>query len=157
MRMRWVKNRWITLGASLLLGGSFLWSSYHKIADPPDFAKVVFNYKLLPAEYINLLAIYMPWLELFAGLAVFTGLGRRGGALSLGLLSLLFIGALSFNLYRGHPTICGCFNTYAQGLTLTTEDKFRLMKIDVLRDIGLFLLALQIFYASFARPEPESA
>jgi uncharacterized membrane protein YphA (DoxX/SURF4 family) len=155
--MRWVKNRWITLGASLLLGGSFLWSSYHKIADPPDFAKVVFNYKLLPAEYINLLAIYMPWLELFAGLAVFTGLGRRGGALSLGLLSLLFIGALSFNLYRGHPTICGCFNTYAQGLTLTTEDKFRLMKIDVLRDIGLFLLALQIFYASFARPEPESA
>jgi len=146
--MSWLRNPWLTLGTSVVLGGTFLWFCYHKIADPPDFAKVVFNYKILPGELINLCAIYLPWLELFAGLAVFTGLGRRGGALALGFLCLLFIGALSFNLYRGHPTICGCSSTFAEGQTLTTAQKFSQMWQDIWRDIGLFLLALQILYAS---------
>ena len=146
--MSLLKNPWFTFVVSLILGGTFIYSSYHKILDPPDFAKIVYNYKLVPGELINLVAIYMPWFEVVAGLAVITGIGRRGGALGLGLICAVFIAALSYNLYREHPTICGCFSTYAENTTLTDAEKFSKMRQELFIDVGLLLAALQIFWAT---------
>ncbi len=155
--MSLLKNRWLTIAASLVLGGVFLYSSRHKIADPPDFAHIVFNYKLVPANLINVVAIFMPWFEVMAGLAVLTGLGRRGGALGLALLCILFLGALGYNLHRGHPTICGCFDTYAAGKKMTDAEKFFAMKKEMALDFGLLLLALQVFFASTRRSREGEA
>lgn len=146
--MRVLKNPWFTFFVSLLLGCTFAYSSYHKILDPPDFAKIVYNYKLVPGELINLVAIYMPWFELVAGLAVITGIGRRGGALGLGLICAVFIVALSYNLYRGHPTICGCFSTFAENKALTDAEKFSKMRQELFIDVGLLLASLQILWAT---------
>ena len=104
--MSLLKNRWLTIAASLVLGGVFLYSSWHKIADPPDFAHIVFNYKLVPANLINVVAIFMPWFEVMAGLAVLTGLGRRGGALGLG------------------PPAFGSYNTTAHVLAISVTTRF---------------------------------
>jgi len=142
--------------SALGLGGAFSYASYHKIVDPPDFAKIVYNYKLVPPYLINLAAIYMPWFELFAGLALITGVCRRGAALGAGLLALVFIAALSFNLYRGHPTICGCFNTHAQGLTMSREEKFFKMKREIALD-GLFVVLAGVVYFGCRRPEEEAS
>ncbi len=146
--MNFLKNKWLTRICAWVLGGFFLYACWHKIFDPPDFAKSVNNYKILPSELVNLAAIVLPWLELFCGLALLTGLGRRGAALISGALLTLFIVALCYNLARGVPTICGCTLSYEESLKFTDEEKFRQMKIVIARDIGLLLLAVQVFFAT---------
>jgi putative oxidoreductase len=149
--MGFFSSRTARIIASLILGGFFIYASGHKILNPPDFAHLVFNYKLVPAALINSVAIYMPWLELVAGLAVVTGIGRRGGALGLLFLSAAFVAALGYNLHRGHPTICGCFSTFEESKTMTEADKFWQMKREVAINIGLILLAIQILWSSCPR------
>lgn len=122
-------RRWTVLLLSLAVGGFYVYASVHKIADPPDFAKSILNYKLVPWYAINLTAIFLPWFELLGGLAVITGIGRRGGSLGLGLLSIIFALAIGYNLYRGHPTFCGCFSKFeGVGSTMTDAEKFFQMK-----------------------------
>ena len=152
--MRWFRNKWLTRVCGLILGGFFLYACYHKIADPPDFAKSVNNYKLLPGEYVNAVAIFMPWLELLCGLALVTGFARTGAALLSGSLLVLFIGALSYNLYIGHPTICGCTLSYEEALKLTDEEKFAEMRHVILRDVGCLVLATQIIFARCCYDSP---
>jgi len=158
--MKLLKNPWLTWACSITLGCVFVYSSYHKILDPPDFAKSVYNYCIVPGTLVNIAAIYMPWFELIAGLAVLVGLGRRGGALGLGLLSIIFIAALGYNYYRGHPTICGCFGKFADGVEWTDEIKFAKMRREIYLDIGLVLLSAQIFLATHLprrRSGPQAA
>ena len=148
--MSWLKNPVVTWLVAIALGVTFIWSSWHKIADPPDFAKVVFNYHLVPPGLINAVAILMPWFELVAGLALVTGILRRGAALGIALLCVLFIAALSYNLAIGHPTICGCFSTYAAGKSLTDAEKFFKMKTEIALDVGFLVMALQVLYGTCA-------
>jgi len=150
------KNRWLTWITALVLGCTFIYSSYHKLADPPDFAKVIYNYHLFPGVLIHLFAIYVPWFELLAGLAVLSGIWRRGAALGFGLLSLFFICALGFNYLRGHPTVCGCFGTFAAGKEWTDELKFAKMLREMLVDVGLVILSAQILYATVAAKPAEA-
>jgi uncharacterized membrane protein YphA (DoxX/SURF4 family) len=153
-----LRSRWLTLVTALVLGGFFIYAALsHKITDPPDFAKAVLNYKLVPWQAVNLIAIFLPWVELIGGIAVVSGLGRRGGALTLLFLCAVFIAALSYNLYRGHPTICGCFNTYEEGLKWTDEVKFQKMRTEILLDAGLLILAVQVLYSSIAAKRPYSS
>ncbi|MBI4605630.1 MAG: hypothetical protein HY721_27000 [Planctomycetes bacterium] len=179
-----LKNKWLTVVSCLVLGGFFVVASAHKIADPPDFAKTVHNYKLVPWYLINLVAIFLPWFELLAGLAVGvpalvwllpralkvegklpvgpealarTDALRLGGVIGLAFLSAVFIAALGYNLYRGHPTFCGCFSTFeGVGKHMTEAEKFWQMKREVLVNAGLILLAFQILHAS-RRGAPERA
>jgi len=146
--MSLLKERWLIWVTSLILGCTFIYSSYHKIADPPDFAKVIYNYHLVPGVLIHPASIYMPWFELLGGLAVLTGIWRRGAAFGFLLMSLLFIAALGFNLYRGHPTVCGCFGTFAAGESWTDAQKFAKMWREILVDVGLVILSLQILYGT---------
>ena len=149
-------NRWVVLVASLALGGFFIYASWYKIADPPDFAKIVFNYRLVPWYLISAVAIIMPWFELLAAVGVVTGIGRRGGALALFLLLALFIAALSYNLYRGHPTICGCFSGYEANAAKTPEQKFWDMKVEILWDVGFLLLAGLVLLGSGRRRREDA-
>ncbi len=148
-----IKNFWTILIASFVLGGAFVYASYHKILDPPDFAKIIYNYKLIPPQLINLAAIYLPWFELLAGVALIIGICRKGAALGVGLLAGFFILALTFNLYRGHPTICGCFDTHARGLAMTVGEKFWKMKREVALDFGFVALAAIVYFGSRLREE----
>lgn len=149
-----LRNRWVTWISSLTLGCFFILASYHKIADPPDFAKAIYNYCIFPGPVLSLSTIYVPWFELLAGIAVAVGIARRGAAFGLGMLCMVFIAALSYNLLRGHPTICGCFGKFADGESWTREEKFFKMWREVALDAGLVLLSLQILYATHVRPQP---
>jgi uncharacterized membrane protein YphA (DoxX/SURF4 family) len=148
---------WLAIRIQLVLGGLLVIASWHKIADPPDFAKIVYNYRLLPAAMINITAIYMPWLELFTGAALFLGIWRRGASFIAGMLMLAFIAALSYNLARGCPTICGCFDTHAASQSLTDAEKFTKMRREIGLDVGLLLLAAHVFIASFRAGKPLQA
>lgn len=129
-------NRWLTLFLRLLIGWSFVSASLDKIANPALFSKVVYNYDLLPIPFINPFALFLPALEFVAGLLLILGLFPRSQALLIGLLLILFVGALTINIARGNDADCGCF-----GLEEESPIGWSL----VLRDLVLLIGIAQIF------------
>ncbi len=92
------------------LGITFIYSSFHKIYEPAMFAKIIYGYSLLPNELINIVAIILPFAELFSGIFLISGIFPKSGALMINIMLLVFITAISFNLIRGHEFDCGCFS-----------------------------------------------
>jgi len=105
-----LSNKWLILAIRLILGETFIWASIDKIANPGGFALSIYNYRMLPHETINLMAIVMPWLELVTGILIIAGIFMRGSAFWIGLMLLVFIVALSSALARGLDIDCGCFS-----------------------------------------------
>ena len=98
--------------ARLAAGGVFVYASAHKILYPAAFARDIYNYQLLPDAWINPLAIYLPWLELFCGLALISVRPlRRGAALLIGGMLAAFIVAIVSAMARGLDIRCGCFTS----------------------------------------------
>ena len=122
-----------------LLGGIFLISCYHKIVEPAHFAKIIYGYYLFPEGTINLIAIILPFLELFAGIALVLGIYPRSAALIVNAMLLAFIIAISINLIRGHEFDCGCFSFGTTGHIFSTAQL-------LVRDIICFLIGLQILF-----------
>jgi uncharacterized membrane protein YphA (DoxX/SURF4 family) len=91
------------------VGLIFIYASMDKLLHPSAFAVAVHNYKLLPGNFINLVAITLPLLELVCGILLIIGLFPRAAALILSILLILFFSALSISLYRGIDISCGCF------------------------------------------------
>ena len=143
---------WLTVRVQFLLAAFFVVAAVAKIADPPGFAHEIHNYKLLPAAAVNAFALVLPWLELLTGAALFLGLWRREAAGLLGVLLLVFMGALSINLARKHPVDCGCFGT--SKVESTESERLSDMKLAILRDVGLLALVAQILAASRAGLDP---
>ena len=99
---------WLQAGLQIAVGLVFVYSGAAKIFDLPGLADSLRNYRLLPEALIPALAIWLPWLELFAGLAVLTGYLRRGGALLLCALLGGFTLAVALSMARGIDITCGC-------------------------------------------------
>jgi hypothetical protein len=128
------------------LGIVFVVAAIPKIVDPPGFAHMIYNYRLLPGGLVNGAALVMPWVELFVGLALILGVWRREAAILVGLMLLVFIVAIGFNLVRGHAVDCGCFNVKSAGRT--REQLLTDMRWVLIRDVGLLVLVAQILAAS---------
>lgn len=109
----------------LILGAIFITAAADKIFNPAAFAKMIFNYQLLPGFLINLSAIILPWLELALGLSLMIGLWLPGAVVLVNVLLLAFLGSLVFNLARGLNIHCGCFSTAATGEPATLWYLFR--------------------------------
>lgn len=114
-----LNNKWIESALRCLLGIIFIYASLHKIAAPAEFAKIIYGYGLFPHFSINLIAIVVPFLELFTGLALVMGIYPRSAAAVIGTLLLLFILAISINLIRGYEFDCGCFSFGHDNSTLS--------------------------------------
>jgi uncharacterized membrane protein YphA (DoxX/SURF4 family) len=93
------------------LGGVFVAAGALKIWDPTAFAADIGNYRLLPHEAINLLAITLPWIEVAAGLLLILGIWKRASALTITVLMIIFLAAIGQALARGLDIRCGCFGT----------------------------------------------
>ena len=139
--MNWLRHPRLRLLARLILGLVFLGAALPKLADPPGFAKAIWAYELFPAWSLNPLALALPWLELFCGLALCFGLWWRAAALWVGALLLSFCLALTLNLARHHLVDCGCFGTSAPK---TQAQRLADMRWTLLRDLGLLLLVVQV-------------
>ena len=108
-------SRYFFICTRLLLGVIFIAASIDKIAHPAEFAKIVYNYQILPGHLINIMAIVLPWLEAVLGLFILCGWCLPGAAVLANLLLVTFFGALSFAVARGIDINCGCFSTKASG------------------------------------------
>jgi len=122
----------------LVLGMSFVYASYHKIADPAGFARILYGYALFPDFSINFLAITLPFIELIAGASLMLGLFSRSALLIINALLLGFIVVIGFNLLRGHQFDCGCFAFSNQNQT--ASNIFLLVRDMLLLLSGMYLL-----------------
>ena len=129
----------VVLFARLILGGVFIYASIDKILNPGDFAKIISNYHVLPFGLENLLAITLPWLELFAGICLIIGVFIDGATVLVVLMNIVFIFAISQALARGISIECGCFSVASDaGSSIGIQT--------ILRDIGYLLLAYVVYY-----------
>ncbi len=147
---RWIFHPWLNTRVQIALGLIFIVAATSKVMDPPAFAKAVWNYKLLPLWALHPVALTLPWLELFCGVALCLGSWVRAAAGWITGLLLVFTLALGINLARRHPVDCGCFT---QGEPVKTEsERLSDMRWAILRDLGLLLLAAHLLAAS-SKPE----
>lgn len=124
----------------------FVIAAIPKIADPPAFAHMIYNYRLLPGPAINALALVMPWIEMLVGVALILGVWKREAAIVAGILLLVFLVAIGVNLARGHAVDCGCFDVRSAGKT--REELLAEMRWVLIRDVGLLLLVAQVIAAT---------
>lgn len=100
---------WLHWLLALAVAATFVVASWSKIANPGDFALSIYRYRMLPLAVLHPCALFLPWLELIAGLALLWPRLRRGAALLAALMALMFIVALTAALARGLDIECGCF------------------------------------------------
>lgn len=87
------------------------WAALTKMAATWPFAEGIANYRMLPAQANQLLAVTLPWIEISCGLLLLAGLWTRAAAALSGGLFLTFSIALGVALLRGLDIECGCFGT----------------------------------------------
>src|SRR5436305_11076043 len=93
---------WLTIRIQLALGVIFVAAALPKLVDPPSFAHMIYNYRIVPGALIHLSALILPWLELLCGLALVLGIWTRPARDLIALLLIVFIIAISINLFRGN-------------------------------------------------------
>lgn len=154
-RLRHPAVQWM-LGA--VLGAVFIYASLDKIAQPREFARIVYHYQLVgPSQALgyvpaNALAVTLPWIELVTGALLVTGLWRREAAAMAALMLVAFMVAVSWALASGIDIAnCGCFTVGggAEGRALG----WKLL----LGDAGLLAVAALLIAAPPVRPTAAPA
>ncbi|MDB6066276.1 MAG: Methylamine utilization protein MauE [Pedosphaera sp.] len=95
----------------LAVGGAFVFAGGLKVSDPANFAIAVSHYRLVPHDWINLVAILVPWMEIVAGAFVLSGIWLRAAALVITGMTVMFAFVIVSALARGLNIECGCFGT----------------------------------------------
>lgn len=134
---RLISNEYLTFALRLLLGVVFCYAAIDKIVHIDGFARAIYFYHILPGWSVNLLAVFMPMVEMIAGISLILGLWPRGAVALIGAMLVIFIIALTIVYLRGIDINCGCFST---------SDRGKSSAITLIwRDLLLLLACIQIF------------
>lgn len=142
----WVDRLWnhrvhnvVAVPLRVWVGVIFLAAAWHKVVYPAKFALSIATYQILPLQYINLLAIVLPWLELIAGVTLILGLWTRASALIVAGMNVMFIAALYLAIKnQTQMTSCGCFSADAEAAMKTIGWDY------VYRDVRYLLAMLYV-------------
>jgi len=127
----------------LVIAVIFIYAGAVKVLDPVQFANDIDNYKILPWTISVSLAFYLPWLEIFCGLALIFRLLYRGALSILTALVAIFTIATIAAKVRGLDITCGCFGHASQNWNFPAH-----LALDLVLLAGVILL----FYATGAKP-----
>jgi uncharacterized membrane protein YphA (DoxX/SURF4 family) len=122
----------IALICRVALGITFFYAGIEKIIAPQEFALAIYNYRLLPDEAVNTMAVILPWLEIFLATGLIAGIYVRGASLTSAVLFLTFAAALTISLVRGLDISCGCFGGSAGSINW----------LYLVRDLSLLVMSL---------------
>ena len=120
----------------LVLGGIFVYTSFPKLLRPDEFARLVYGYRILHPDLVNLAGVTLPWIELAAGVFLVAGILPQSSAVVVAGLLGVFIGAGFLALARGLEISCGCFFPFMADHGLSWDL--------LVRDGVLLLFALQV-------------
>ena len=118
----------------LALGCLFVYAGLVKLLDPRAFAHAIAQFGLAPDQFLPLLAVGLPALEVLAGVGLICE--RRGSLTAIAILLGLFLLALSYAALMEMDIDCGCF-------TVEEVDARTGVKTALVRD--LFLAAALSF------------
>ncbi len=93
----------------LVFGAIFIWSGIAKLKDPISFADAVRNFQIIGDPFAAATALFLPWLEVFAGIGVMWDRLARGSAAVLTASLTVFTLAIASAWARGLDISCGCF------------------------------------------------
>ena len=148
---------YITLLARLLLGGVLLVAGGLKVTKPTDSANAVAAYKLLPTNVAHLFGYALPWFEVALGILLIAGILLRPAAIAGGLIMLLFIAAIASAWARGLLLDCGCFGGGGEIDPSLADQVHRTYFIEIMRDLGLALTALYLYFFPYGKLSFETA
>lgn len=95
------------------IAGVFAWAAWIKLQDPRAFYFSIKGFQILPQHTIEPLAFMVPWTEMVCAAALVLGCWARAGAIVLGTMLLVFIGAILSVLMRDMHVECGCFGDFS--------------------------------------------
>lgn len=154
MKLKRANKRYAPLvmrGLQVALGLVFVSAAWHKIIDPAGFAKIIYGYALFPGAFINILAIWIPFLEAMAGCCLILGVLPRGGLLIINGLLSMFILVIGFNLLRGHEFDCGCFS-------VAENSSSRSSAVELLvRDLLLLGVGVMLWMDQIRNPQKKAS
>ena len=130
-------NEYLQLIIRLAVGLIFIYAAIDKIINPAQFARLVYNYHLLPGGLVNLMAIILPWIEMICGISLILGIYKKGSILIINVMIIMFVVAIGINMIRGVDLKCGCF-------TVSANAKSNALNL-LVRDVGLLILTIYLF------------
>jgi putative oxidoreductase len=104
--------------------------------------KAIDHYKILPWTIGVGLAFYLPWLEIFCGLALIFRLFYRGALSILTVLVVVFLVATIAAKARGLDITCGCFGHASQNWSFPAH---------LALDLGILVALAALCYCSVPR------
>ncbi|MGI9087335.1 MAG: MauE/DoxX family redox-associated membrane protein [Chthoniobacterales bacterium] len=104
---------------AVLIGALFIYAGALKVWRPLVFANDIAHFHILSWPVGIRLAFYLPWLEMFCGLALIVGRLRLGALAILSVLTAIFICATISARMRGIDITCGCFGSAGRGISLS--------------------------------------
>jgi putative oxidoreductase len=128
-------KRYLWRAIAIIIGGLFIYAGAVKVIDPAEFARDIDNYKMLPWQVSVWMGLYLPWLEIFCGLALIVRVFYRGSIFILTALMVLFIVITIIAKARGLDISCGCFGHASKYLSFAWH-----LVLDFLLLGGLVLL-----------------
>jgi uncharacterized membrane protein YphA (DoxX/SURF4 family) len=137
---------WVSTAARLLLGGVFLVAGGLKVIDPQSSVAAVRAYRLLPSSLATIVGWGLPFAEIALGVLLLTGIATRLVAAVSAVLLLVFIAAVASAAARGLSIDCGCFG--GGGDVAPGQAAYG---IEILRDVGLLLLAVWLVWQPRSR------
>lgn len=103
-------KRWALIAGRVALAAIFLAAGYLKLREPwLQFAVSISTFKLVPSDWLEPMARFLPWFEVVLGLCILSGVALRWSALVATLLLGLFFAVLIRSYALGMQVDCGCF------------------------------------------------
>ena len=135
--------RVVVAGVFVVAGVMKIWDFKHARSATPDFTIAIQHFRLLPSpDLAVLLAVYLPWLEVVAALALFVRRVALGATAAMLGMSVMFLAAIGSAWWRGLDIACGCF-----GRDEISTD-FRTL---ILRDLALLAAVSVLFIHEWRR------
>jgi protein-disulfide isomerase/uncharacterized membrane protein YphA (DoxX/SURF4 family) len=143
--VRWDAIRpWLGTVVRLVLGVVWIWAAWSKLHSPRTFVQAVRAYDATPEWLSKAIGYGLPVLEVSIGILLIVGVAVRLAAIVSAVLLVVFMIAIIQAAARDIQLDCGCFG----GGGTTTSTSYTL---DILRDIGLLILAAYLVVWSFTR------
>ena len=132
----------------LIIAAIFIYAGVLKALDPVQLAHDIDHYKILPWAVGVGLAFYLPWLEIFCGLALIVRLFYRGALSILTSLVVVFLGATIAAKVRGLDITCGCFGHASQNWSFPAH---------LALDLGILVTLAVLCYCSVAQARANAS
>ncbi len=100
--------------ARAIIGIVFIFAAVGKIHEPMAFLVEIHNYDMLPGFIERIAALWLPWIELLAGIMLLVGYRLKANAALIGIMLTIFTIGVAMAWGRGLDINCGCFGDAVQ-------------------------------------------